>query len=109
MIHSVAIEGWVIFVSNVHEEAQEEDIRDMFGEFGKIANLHLNLDRRTGFVKGYVLIEYKERSEAAMAISKTNGTKLLGRAISVDWAFVGKSRSDMVKGVKLSKRRKDSC
>jgi RNA recognition motif-containing protein len=96
----------VIFVSNVHEEAQEDDVRDVFGEFGKISNLHLNLDRRTGFVKGYILLEYKEKEEAATAIAKTNGSSLLGKEIRVDWAFVGKSHADVIQGVKLSKRRK---
>uniref|UniRef100_A0A5B7BV47 RNA-binding protein 8A n=1 Tax=Davidia involucrata TaxID=16924 RepID=A0A5B7BV47_DAVIN len=82
-----SIEGWIVLITGVHEEAQEDDLYNVFAGFGEVKNLHLNLDRRTGFVKGHAFIEYGDFVAAQDAISRMNGAEFLTQTISVDWAF----------------------
>lgn len=82
-----SIEGWVIIVTNLHEETPEEDLHETFSEFGNIKDIHLILDRRTGFVKGYALIEYPEQDQAEAAIRASDRKNILGQQVRCGWAF----------------------
>ena len=50
-LSSVAIEGWILLVSGVNEDAEESDLYDAFTDFGHVKDLHVNLERRTGYGK----------------------------------------------------------
>ena len=57
-----------MFVTGVHEEATDDGLMNLFSEYGPLKNLHLNIDRQTGNIKGYALVEYSEYEQAKYAI-----------------------------------------
>lgn len=83
-----SVEGWVVFATGLHPEATENDVTEAFSEVGQVKMVRMNFDRRTAESKGYALVEYEEQSEAQDAINRLHGVSLLGKKISVHWAFV---------------------
>ena len=82
-----SVQGYVLIVTGLHEELQEEDLVDTFSEHGEIKNCVLNVDRRTGYVKGYALLEYANLQEAKRTISEFNGADVAGKTVRVGFAF----------------------
>ena len=80
-------DGYVLFVRHLHEETVEDDLLDLFSEYGEIRNLTLNLDRKTGYTKGYAMVQYASKEEAIDAARATNGYLLQGNQLSVDFCF----------------------
>jgi RNA-binding protein 8A len=89
---TASVMGWVLIVTGLNEETQEEDVHDAFADHGELKNVYMNLDRQTGFAKGYALVEFKERKGAEAAISALNGSNLMEKKIAVDWAFISKKK-----------------
>ena len=71
-----SIGGWCVFVRGIHEEAVEDDILDKFVECGEVNCIQMNSDRRTGFVKGYAIIQYEKFEDAKNAIKELNDSKI---------------------------------
>lgn len=81
-------DGWVVFATGLHPEAQEEDAIDFFSAAGRVKTLSLGLARATGAVAGHALVEYADEDEARRAVAELDGADFLGERVRVDFAFV---------------------
>lgn len=83
-----SVEGWTIFITGVHEEATEEDLRDALADHGVVKDLRLALDHRTGYAKGYAIAEFREYREARAAIDALDGQPFMGQPVKLDFCFI---------------------
>ena len=83
-----SVEGFIILVTNVHEEATEDDVLDLVIDFGKVVHIHLNTDRRTGYVKGYCMLEFSKLEEAVAAIEHLHNIEFMDHTLECDFAFI---------------------
>lgn len=76
-------------MTGIDEEATEEEVIEKFADYGKVENCHLNLDRRTGYVKGYALLEFSNLEDAKEAIAACkDGLTLMDKELKAGFAFV---------------------
>jgi cold-inducible RNA-binding protein len=75
-----------LFVNNMSFETKEEEIRELFKEFGEITELKMITDRETGRFRGFGFITFSSAEEANLAKEALNGKELNGREISVEVA-----------------------
>lgn len=73
-----------IYVGQLPYNVSEEELKEMFSEYGEIASLNLIKDRFSGQSKGFGFIDMPNNSEADQAIKGLNKTMLKGREIKVN-------------------------
>ena len=73
-----------IYVGQLPYSVTEEELREMFLQYGKVSSLNLIMDRYSGQSKGFGFIEMPNNSEADQAIKGLNKSMLKGREIKVN-------------------------
>lgn len=74
----------VIYVGNLNYNLQEEDVKQIFAEFGEVESVKIIRDRETGRAKGFGFVEMPNETEASAAMQELNGKEVQGRNIKVD-------------------------
>ena len=75
-----------IYVGNLPYSVSEDDLRNMFGEFGEVSSANIITDRYTGQSKGFGFVEMPSQEEAEEAISNLNDSSVQGRNVKVSQA-----------------------
>lgn len=75
-----------IYVGQLPYSVKEEELREMFSEYGEITSINLIKDRFSGQSKGFGFIDMPNNSEADKAIKALNKSMLQGREIKVNQA-----------------------
>jgi RNA recognition motif-containing protein len=75
-----------IFVGSLSFNATEDDLRQLFGQYGTVERASILMDRETGRSRGFGFVEMSNDSEADAAINSLNGASHLGRTLNVNEA-----------------------
>ena len=75
-----------IYVGNLNYKTSEQDLSDMFGEFGQVDSSAIVMDRATGRSRGFGFVEMSDDGEAKAAIEALNGREIEGRTLTVNEA-----------------------
>ncbi|HZP61308.1 MAG TPA: RNA-binding protein [Opitutaceae bacterium] len=75
-----------LYVGNLSFSTSEDSLRQTFGQFGTVTDVHLASDRFTGRPRGFGFVTFAAAEEAHAAIQKLHGSDLDGRPITVNEA-----------------------
>ena len=75
-----------IYVGNLPYGVDNQQLANLFGEFGEVTEAAVIIDRDTGQSKGFGFVQMPVDSEAMNAIAQLNGTQLGNRTIRVNEA-----------------------
>ena len=82
-----------IYAGNLPYRITEDELRDLFAEYGEVSSAKMVIDRDSGRSKGFGFVEMPDNSQAKTAIEALNGTEVQGRNIVVNEARPKPERS----------------
>ncbi|MBO3458811.1 RNA-binding protein [Aetokthonos hydrillicola Thurmond2011] len=75
-----------IYVGNLSYQVGEEDLKQVFSEYGTVKNVQLPTDRETGRMRGFGFVEMGTEAEETAAIEALDNAEWMGRNLKVNKA-----------------------
>jgi len=75
-----------IYLGNLNYEVTDDELREIFGEFGELASADVIKDKFSGQSKGFGFVDMPDNEQAQKAIKALNGKLVKGRNLTVNEA-----------------------
>ena len=82
-----------IYVGNLAYEINQEDLNEVFTEYGTVKRVHIPTDRETGRVRGFAFVEMESEADEDKAIVALDGAEWMDRNLKVNKARPRENRS----------------
>ncbi|MEI6379299.1 MAG: RNA-binding protein [Cyanobacteriota bacterium ELA615] len=97
-----------VFVGNLPYEVSQDDLKDVFKEYGTVKSVRLPTDRETGKVRGFAFVEMSSDEEENKAIEELDGADWVGRTLKVSKASPRDDRRPNVGGIERREKKADN-
>ncbi|KAI4375620.1 hypothetical protein MLD38_013470 [Melastoma candidum] len=87
-----------LHVLNISFRTTADDLFPLFDKYGKVVDIFIPRDRRTGESRGFAFVRYKYADEAQKAVEKLDGRVVDGREMTVQFAKYGPNAERIHKG-----------
>ncbi|MFZ4401134.1 MAG: RNA recognition motif domain-containing protein [Bacteroidales bacterium] len=75
-----------IYVANLSYKIQDEDLKEIFEEYGAVNSAKVIIDHTTGKSRGFAFVEMANDAEGQEAIDQLNNAELDGKNLTVNKA-----------------------
>jgi RNA recognition motif-containing protein len=75
-----------IYVGNLAFSVTQDDLNEVFGEYGKVKRVQVPVDRETGRPRGFAFVEMETDAQEEAAIAELDGAEWMGRDLRVNKA-----------------------
>jgi len=75
-----------IYVGNLSFDATQDQITEVFAEYGTVSRVSLPTDRETGRPRGFAFVEMESEDQESAAIDALDGAEWMGRDLKVNKA-----------------------
>ena len=72
-----------LFVAGLPNDMDDQELKEIFEGYGKVAHAKVILDKETGLGRGFGFVDMQEKAEALGTIARLDGGELEGKKLIV--------------------------